>query len=233
MPGAQTARAQSDYSGIWNRAPLGGALRAPWTTRQHRSGLHTPADAAPNAVTSTVRYSGMTLRLPARPPGMGSARFVIGDARTRRRDLSDGDCQRRAIEAVGHETLGRSEWRGLYAIARRVGGRNLCRRHDRRGDAAARQVIMCGLARWTLVVIHRRADGRIAMIRAAMMRMSAGMLNGIAYIDTQGGKRLARNRADEERHKRRPEQLFKHCVHLITHAFDERQFQKFPKTLSS
>lgn len=41
-----------------------------------------------------------------------------------------------------------------------------------------------------------------------MLRMPIGMRNGIADIDTQRGKRLHRNRTDEERNKRRSEQLF-------------------------
>jgi len=45
------------------------------------------------------------------------------------------------------------------------------------------------------------------MAYIGMLRMSPGMLNGIADIDTQGGKRLNRNRADEEHDKRRSEQL--------------------------
>jgi hypothetical protein len=40
-----------------------------------------------------------------------------------------------------------------------------------------------------------------------MLRMSAGMLNGLADIDTQGGKRLNRNRTDEERNERKPKKL--------------------------
>lgn len=166
-----------------------------------------PADAALNVVTPTVRYSEMTLRLPARPPEIGKARFVIGNARTRRRDLSDGDCQGRTIEPLGHEALGRSEWSVLNAVTGRGGGQIRCSRHDRSGHAAARQVIVCGLVRRTLVVIHRIAVERVAMAYIGMLRMSPGMLNGIADIDTQGGKRLNRNRADEEHDKRRSEQL--------------------------